>query len=1623
MLDSGSGAHIGPDNDKHLLRNVGPSPLTCRVADKRVIPAKHRGTLKINDNTSYRELDVHTLTNCSGWLESIPKLLEVGHEFFLTNSGTSYQFTHAANGQRLASAIGRTSHNKDGTASGFLVNSYEVEDGVATKVPPPADPHQAAATLDSLAACLRNTDKPGTITVAANEPGDHPPGRFATYTGGDNRGDTASLLHSRCGHLSSTRIISWSRVANGFPPSDIVKRAAGAALKCEACRLVKQRRSKVPRSTPAPRSHKKGSSWAMDFTRDFPVADLDGHTCAIVFLERVSRYVRAYLLKCHGDFWDAAQHHVDWVAGMAGEEVRELQGDSDPLWAVAGDPDSPTVQCVEFKVKNQCIFTRSPPGTQAMNPIENPAFMGAVVAGAYTHMLHARVGQAMWGDALLHTCTVMNMSPIPGLVVPLNGDLPDPLQYDPSWVPGSDPRLAFTPTGILLGTVPDVSLLAAPLFSTAYFRIQDAKASQLAPVSKKGLLVGVAEGTLGWKIRDLQDLSFVVSAHVRFDADFTRRPALLDYRHHVLTGEGGVNSDDDLPAIMTKLYQNPVGSLDDAIIVFDPMTNRPYKLEYIDDPGYGNTLIAYDLPPSHPMTGRAVLDTGSRDDPVDERRGTVISGDGDVVVVSFTNGSTIALNVNGFGSGGTAGFVGPSSRYSWLSTDNHVLPASHGTVATRTFRHDPTPHSSRAGRSPRHELLSHARERPGPGGGRSTTNPDDSPTPRGAITSPLSYNGRNKIKRLPVDTELVVSPNNPKRAGSASHARYEKYKHATTVGEYLQHGSRNDLLWDFQRGLVNVSSSAAMSAMFSPVLSLSACYGVSAILTDAREESFDISYDPLLSVYRVDNDLYDTDDPQYSVTCALLRHAGVMAPRAPDHRTSLASFDLDDLDDTSGPPHTGTTAGSTWNQLCVHRPFHLASPVCAVGVTVDMSATIADNIIGLFSVLPTNKTDLLHNLLSKLDVPTDLQGMDARIARLGHVDEPGPDALDASVLYSMVSRPCKGLLTHEDANDQSHLTGPYTDCALVSVRMAASAKVPDPATFSQMLAHPHWATPEGYRDKYLDELLQLFDEYKVLHACTLKDVRADREAVRREGKGRQVVVIPMCLVAKAKYHADGTFHRYKVRATAAQTRGKYDLGDAWSPTVALDSARFLLSIAALNRAYISTYDVSGAYLNGTRDENDDIIYLRTPPGVQHVQDSLKARGLPPDDRFLPKTASGAIVAYKCVGNIYGLQQAGRIWYLCARKWLLGPRMQLCQSSVDPCIFYRRFPDDSFLLLALYVDDSLQVMSNTTVRDWYAAEFKLRFKQSPSSDGLCEFLGMTIDQSPERDVVRINCPHLWSRLDERLSNISLPARATAPLPSAAIYEIYADPTPDDNPLVGSEECDVRGILGQVAWGIYAARPAEAFAASLLARRASVPTRRYCRMLLHLCKYCLIHRDDTMTFRASERRGSFSTIVDSSWANDTLTHRSWFGYALVWAGAAFSFRSKLEPVVATSSRDAEAIAAVFAVKALLGFAIMLREFDMTPAGPLPLFVDNKATVDGAHSDRVARDSRHQGMRLAWLRDVVRSSIITLDHVTTDANLADIFTKILTGPVHARIRVQLMGGDMASPSSSAPAEEGTP
>jgi hypothetical protein len=451
----------------------------------------------------------------------------------------------------------------------------------------------------------------------------------------------------------------------------------------------------------------------------------------------------------------------------------------------------------------------------------------------------------------------------------------------------------------------------------------------------------------------------------------------------------------------------------------------------------------------------------------------------------------------------------------------------------------------------------------------------------------------------------------------------------------------------------------------------------------------------------------------------------------------------------------------------------------------------------------------------------------------------------------------------------------------------------------------------------------------------------------------------------------------------------------------MESIRLIFIIAALNSCEVVSLDVKGAYLRGTRrsapgQAEPDEVFLRLPQGL----DLLGA-----DPRFRYRDDNGDPLLWRCDANLYGLQDAGAVFYALARDWLL--EIGFTQSTVDPCIFVLRrgAPHNDFTVQGLYVDDSLGAYSTTAIKEWFLTEFEKKFEQSPDSgDGHPEFLAMRFKVSADRKTIRVNTPKLWGRLRTRLADVNLPT-VSSPTPSNFMDLLFAPEDPVLNPMVSKSEFDMRGILGVVNWGILACRPAEAFAGAAIARRCNKPTASVVKCLIHLSAYCLAHEHDEMIFQATGD-DRLVTSVDSSWGNDPETFRSWFGFCLMWCGAVFAFRSKLEPCVALSSRDAEAIAAVFAVRAMISNLILLTELGFHQSLPLPLNVDNKSTVDGAHSAKIHKDSRHQALRLSWLQEIVRNNIVNIRHIATTNNLADVFTKNLSADNHARIRAMLMG-----------------
>jgi hypothetical protein len=207
------------------------------------------------------------------------------------------------------------------------------------------------------------------------------------------------------------------------------------------------------------------------------------------------------------------------------------------------------------------------------------------------------------------------------------------------------------------------------------------------------------------------------------------------------------------------------------------------------------------------------------------------------------------------------------------------------------------------------------------------------------------------------------------------------------------------------------------------------------------------------------------------------------------------------------------------------------------------------------------------------------------------------------------------------------------------------------------------------------------------------------------------ICIPSGWDFKVKTDQFGHLLRRKARFFAKGYRQEkgVDYLELFAPVVRYDSLRLILAIAAVRDLEIVLLDATTAFLNGVVE---DEIYIAQPEGYVVV-------GLESDVCRLNK-------------GIYGICQASRIWNQLLHTTLI--RFGLSQSTADPCV-YHRITSDSYLVIAIWVDDGLVAGHNLAVVDQFISYLNTQFEIKTAAPGL--FVGMIITREPSDSFIHFS----------------------------------------------------------------------------------------------------------------------------------------------------------------------------------------------------------------------------------------------------------------------------------------------
>uniref|UniRef100_A0A2N9FGK5 Reverse transcriptase Ty1/copia-type domain-containing protein n=1 Tax=Fagus sylvatica TaxID=28930 RepID=A0A2N9FGK5_FAGSY len=143
-------------------------------------------------------------------------------------------------------------------------------------------------------------------------------------------------------------------------------------------------------------------------------------------------------------------------------------------------------------------------------------------------------------------------------------------------------------------------------------------------------------------------------------------------------------------------------------------------------------------------------------------------------------------------------------------------------------------------------------------------------------------------------------------------------------------------------------------------------------------------------------------------------------------------------------------------------------------------------------------------------------------------------------------------------------------------------------------------------------------------------------------------------------------------------------------------------------------------------------------------------------------------------------------------------------------------------------------------------------------------------------------------------------------------------------------------------------------------------------------------------SSQSSLTLQAYSDADWAGDPTDRRSTTGYCFLLGDSLISWRSKKQSVVARSSTEAEYRALADTTAELLWLRWLLQDLGIDCSTAVPIHCDNRSAIQIAHNDVFHERTKHIEIDCHFVRHHLLQGTLQLRSVSSQDQLADIFTK---------------------------------
>ncbi|XP_019251084.1 PREDICTED: uncharacterized protein LOC109230001 [Nicotiana attenuata] len=393
----------------------------------------------------------------------------------------------------------------------------------------------------------------------------------------------------------------------------------------------------------------------------------------------------------------------------------------------------------------------------------------------------------------------------------------------------------------------------------------------------------------------------------------------------------------------------------------------------------------------------------------------------------------------------------------------------------------------------------------------------------------------------------------------------------------------------------------------------------------------------------------------------------------------------------------------------------------------------------------------------------------------------------------------------------------------------------------------------------------------------------------------------------------------------------------------MTTVRALIATTVKKGWCISQLDVNNAFLHGDLNEE---VYMQVPPGLVVDKPTL---------------------VYKLNKSLYGLKHT-----------------RYTHSMNDYSLFYKKDGNTS-VYVAVCVDDVLLTRSDQEeiiqLKDFLNEQFRIKdlgqLHYFLRLEVMYKDVGVIISQ---RKFV-LDMLKEYNFLDYK--PCSSPLDPTIKL-KAKESTILQDPTYD------------RKLVGKLNF-LTNTRLDIAYSVQHLSQFMQDPREPHLKAAFHMLRY--LRNDPTLgIFMSKDADCIVKAYCDFDWAAYPDSRRSITGYLVLLSNNPISWKSKKQETISLSSTEAEYRALRKVVGELVWLSRLFEDLIVPYPMPISVLCDSQSALHIAKNPVFHERTKHIEVDYHFVRDQLQAGLVSLHHIRTDSQLADILTKALTGIKHS-------------------------